>query len=107
MQTIPARLLGPGSLDEDLIKWILQPEPQELTSKRRKPKKLKTKVDIGKTPVPDLRPESATGELTELVAKHSASSSSTLNGNDGMALKAAASKVEKGTRQRQMRTVRE
>jgi hypothetical protein len=26
LQTIPARLLGPGSLDEDLIKWILQPE---------------------------------------------------------------------------------
>jgi hypothetical protein len=94
-------------LDEDLIKWILQPEPQELTSKRRKQKKLKTKVDSGKTPVPDLRPKSATGEVTELVAKHSASSSSSLKSNDGMALKAAASKVEKRTRQRQMRTVRE
>jgi hypothetical protein len=107
LQTIPARLLGPGSLDEDLIKWILQPEPQELTSKRRRKNTSKTKVDSGKTSVPALRPKSTTGEMTELVAKHSASISSPLKSNDGMALKAPASKVEKKTRKRQKRTVHE
>jgi hypothetical protein len=91
-------------LDEDLIKWILQPEPQELTSKRRRKNTSRTKVDSGKTSVPALRPKSATGEVTELVAKHSASTSSPLKSNDGMALEAAASKVEKRTRKRQGRT---
>jgi hypothetical protein len=94
-------------LDEDLIKWILQPEPQELTSKRRRKNTSKTKVDSGKTSVPALRPKFATGEVTELVAKHSASTSSPLKSNDGMALGAAASKVEKKTRKRQKRTVHE
>ncbi|GFF96216.1 hypothetical protein IFM47457_10762, partial [Aspergillus lentulus] len=71
---------------------ILQPNPQELASKRRKQKSVKAKVGSGKTRVPVLRPKSATEEVNELTV-----------------LKAAAlpSKVEKRTRKRQMRTVHE
>ncbi|RHZ51562.1 uncharacterized protein CDV56_106148 [Aspergillus thermomutatus] len=60
LQDIPTCLLGPGGLDEDLVRWILQPTPQQLTSQRRKRGTLKAKRDGSKNTLPGLQPKSAT-----------------------------------------------